>query len=63
MFIRYRNADSPVAIGGGKLKFVKPLEEDQTFEEFLEYITTQELTCTEGDVRYAQTRQRAIPSL
>jgi hypothetical protein len=43
-------------MGGGMLRFVKPLEEDQPFEDFLKYITTQELTHTEGAVRYAQTR-------
>jgi hypothetical protein len=36
------------------------LEEDQLFEEFLDYITSQELNHKPGDVRYAQTRQYAL---
>lgn len=57
----HRNADSPVGFGDGTLKFVKPLEEDQLFEEFLDYVTSQELSHTpSGDVRYAQTRQHTL---
>jgi hypothetical protein len=59
----HRNADSPVDFGDGTLKFVKPLEENQLFEEFLDHITSQELSHTSGDVRYAQTRQRALLEL
>lgn len=53
----YRNADSPTLDNQGKLVFVKPHEEQQSFETLIDYISTQEKTGdTTGEVRYAQTR-------
>ncbi|XXH00773.1 hypothetical protein Hte_007124 [Hypoxylon texense] len=57
----YGNADAPTTMEGGgqgeeDLVFAKPHEEDQPFEEFLEYLTTQEKRGLDGEVRYAQTQ-------
>ncbi len=53
-----RNADSPVSSDDGKLLFVKPLEEEQEFAEFLSYVISQELDGSNpGEVRYAQSRK------
>lgn len=50
------NADSPV-LENGNMLFVKPLEESQSFEEFINYVTSQQLANSPGEVRYAQTRE------
>ncbi|KAI0009011.1 phospholipase A2 [Xylariaceae sp. FL0662B] len=52
------NADAPTADEDGNLVFAKPHEEDQLFEEFLEYVSRQEKDASfEGsEVRYAQTQ-------
>ncbi|OTB06186.1 hypothetical protein M426DRAFT_119493 [Hypoxylon sp. CI-4A] len=53
----YGNADAPTTIDGeDDPVFAKPHEEDQTFEEFLDYLTAQEKDSKEGEVRYAQTQ-------
>ncbi|KAI0376655.1 putative pla2g4b [Hypomontagnella monticulosa] len=58
----FGNADAPTAIDGEEgLVFAKPHEEDQPFEEFLDYLTTQEKAGPSssegrGEVRYAQTQ-------
>ncbi|KAI1801385.1 Clavaminate synthase-like protein [Daldinia bambusicola] len=59
----YGNADAPTE-KDGRLVFAKPHEEDQPFEEFLDYLTSQELSShssfspesSKGEVRYAQTQ-------
>lgn len=56
-----RNADSPLARddgGAGDLVFVKPHEEEQAFESFLDHVVAQELGqgSTSSEVRYAQTQ-------
>jgi len=52
-----RNADSPTRNEDGELLFVKPWEEQQPFNEFVDFVAKQE---KEGrndlEVRYAQTR-------
>jgi len=51
------NADSPVQDEDGELLFAKPWEEEQAFEDFIKFVTEQELTGgTPGEVRYAQTQ-------
>ncbi|KAH8801572.1 cupin-like domain-containing protein [Xylogone sp. PMI_703] len=51
------NADSPTPDEEGNLVFVKPLEEQQPFDEFLTFVTAQELTGEPSEeVRYAQTQ-------
>jgi jumonji domain-containing protein 7 len=41
----------------GELLFVKPWEEEQDFEEFINFVTEQEKNgLVDGEVRYAQTR-------
>ena len=43
--------------------FVKPCEEQQTFEDFIDFVSQQgsriatSATCSETEVRYAQTRE------
>jgi hypothetical protein len=52
------NADSPTRDENGEVLFIKPWEEQQPFEEFVDFVSQQEL-CREKDVkevRYAQTR-------
>lgn len=55
-----RNADSPVARdgGAGELLFVKPHEEEQAFDTFLNHVIEQELGqgSPSTEVRYAQTQ-------
>ncbi|KAI1469786.1 Clavaminate synthase-like protein [Daldinia caldariorum] len=60
----YGNADAPTE-KDGHLVFAKPHEEDQPFEEFLDYLTSQELSSSHSsfsspesrrEVRYAQTQ-------
>ncbi|KAI0122957.1 phospholipase A2 [Xylariales sp. AK1849] len=52
------NADAPTVNSQGTTVFAKPLEEDQPFAEFMDYLTKQELESGfEGsEVRYAQTQ-------
>lgn len=58
-----RNADSPTVNEQGKLLFVKPHEEQQSFETLIDYISTQETSHdTAGEVRYGQTRPPPFPS-
>ncbi|KAI1772942.1 putative pla2g4b [Hypoxylon cercidicola] len=53
----FGNADAPTPMEGeDDLVFAKPHEEEQPFEEFLEYLTTQEKEGIGGEVRYAQTQ-------
>ncbi|KAI1391533.1 putative pla2g4b [Hypoxylon trugodes] len=58
----FGNADAPTTMEGEEhLVFAKPHEEDQTFEEFLDYLTAQEIADhsspeSHGEVRYAQTQ-------
>lgn len=60
----YRNADSPTVNDEGELVFVKPWEEEQSFDTFLDFVTSQELTSCipshkyrqEEEIRYAQTQ-------
>ncbi|KAH6649145.1 putative phospholipase [Truncatella angustata] len=55
----YGNADAPTLDAQGNLIFAKPHEEDQTFEEFIDYLTEQEddPSCSDTlEVRYAQTQ-------
>lgn len=50
------NADSPIE-HKGRLIFVKPWEENQVFDAFLDYVCKQELSGDrKGEVRYAQTQ-------
>ena len=53
-----RNADSPTTNETGELLFVKPWEEQQPFEEFVDFVAYQELRGKKDrrEVRYAQTR-------
>lgn len=55
------NADSPTkSPKDGNTVFVKPHEEDQPFDQFLEYVVRQETDPgfpTDSEVRYAQTRK------
>lgn len=63
----FGNADAPTLADDGELVFAKPHEEDQPFEDFLEFLRRQELDPTfrereregegEEEVRYAQTRR------
>jgi len=51
------NADSPTTNDDGELLFVKPCEEEHHFDEFLDFVTRQELVGdTSSEVRYAQTQ-------
>lgn len=55
-----RNADSVAEDDGGEMVFVKPWEEQQAFEAFVDFVAEQELA-GEGEVdevRYAQTREQ-----
>ncbi|KAI1377239.1 putative pla2g4b [Hypoxylon crocopeplum] len=58
----FGNADAPTPMDNdGDLVFAKPHEEDQPFEEFLDYLIAQEKAGhstpeDEGEVRYAQTQ-------
>jgi jumonji domain-containing protein 7 len=58
---RRRNADSPTKSHNGELVFVKPWEEQQSFEEFINFISAQARSGAKLDsvqeVRYAQTRE------
>jgi jumonji domain-containing protein 7 len=55
-----RNADSPTEDNNGEVLFVKPWEEQQPFDNFVDFLTEQELSgvIVESieEVRYAQTR-------
>lgn len=54
------NADSPAEDEDGELLFVKPWEEQQNFEKFIDFVTAQELAGVDlesvDEVRYAQTQ-------
>ncbi|WYZ38924.1 hypothetical protein EsH8_III_000838 [Colletotrichum jinshuiense] len=53
----FGNADAPTEHDDGEVVFAKPHEEDQDFEEFLNYVIKQEKTKdTKSEVRYAQTQ-------
>lgn len=54
-----RNADSPTRNKDGDLVFVKPWEEQQSFTDFVDFISEQEKSAKEevDEVRYAQTRE------
>jgi jumonji domain-containing protein 7 len=57
-----RNADSPTENSDGEMLFVKPWEEQQTFERFIDFVVEQERNNTSRqelkyEVRYAQTRE------
>ena len=56
-----RNADSPTWDKDGELLFVKPWEEQQPFDDFVDFIAKQELSGSQKveEVRYAQTRERS----
>jgi jumonji domain-containing protein 7 len=52
-----RNADSPTRNEDGELLFVKPWEEQQPFNDFVEFVAKQEKEGRDDlEVRYAQTR-------
>lgn len=59
-----RNADSPTNAEDGELVFVKPWEEQQDFEEFIDFLSSQEQSRatldTVSEVRYAQTRESYV---
>jgi jumonji domain-containing protein 7 len=59
-----RNADSPTRDEGGELLFVKPWEEQQPFDGFVDFVAKQELSGSHEveEVRYAQTRELPPPS-
>jgi jumonji domain-containing protein 7 len=52
------NADSPTG-NKGELLFVKPWEEQQSFADFIDFVSEQEESGEEkvSEVRYAQTRE------
>lgn len=54
----YGNADAPTPDNQGNTVFAKPSEEYQSFDEFLDYLTKQELghEHIDSEVRYAQTQ-------
>lgn len=61
LFIVFRNADSPTLNGEGELIFVKPYEEQQPFDKFVDYVANQEKSGDmTGEVKYAQTRETII---
>lgn len=55
------NADSPTTREDGSIVFAKPFQEDQPFQEFLDYVVQQETDpdslAPDSEVRYAQTRK------
>jgi peptidyl-lysine (3S)-dioxygenase / protease len=53
-----RNADSPILDENGNLLFIKPHEEDQDFEDFLDFVIRQEKEGRKDgeEIRYAQTQ-------
>ncbi|KAK9774211.1 putative Phospholipase [Seiridium cardinale] len=55
----YGNADAPTLDTEGRIVFAKPHEEDQAFEELIDYLTGQERDPSSKplEVRYAQTRE------
>jgi peptidyl-lysine (3S)-dioxygenase / protease len=58
-----RNADAPTKNQDGELIFVKPWEEQQSFPEFIDFISSQELrspSSSGSEVRYAQTRSSHV---
>jgi jumonji domain-containing protein 7 len=67
----FGNADAPTPDSEGRVVFAKPHEEDQEFDEFLQYVMRQEKTPVSsfdsrqevgngGEVRYAQTRKSHV---
>lgn len=54
-----RNADSPTRDRNGELLFVKPWEEQESFEKFVDFVVRQEKSGAQHveEVRYAQTRE------
>lgn len=58
-----RNADAPTRTADGERVFAKPHEEEQDFEEFLDYVIAQEKNpSSTGEIRYAQTRTNFLSS-
>lgn len=61
MLSQARNADSPTVDEGGEVLFVKPWEEQEHFEDLINFVTEQELSGVTvesvREVRYAQTRE------
>jgi len=55
-----RNADSPTRNEEGEIVFVKPWEEMQPFDEFIDFVAHQELVGGLEEVRYAQTQNDNI---
>lgn len=57
-----RNADAPTRTRDGERVFAKPHEEEQDFEDFLDYVIAQEKDpSSKGEIRYAQTRTSTSP--
>ncbi|KEZ39703.1 hypothetical protein SAPIO_CDS9655 [Scedosporium apiospermum] len=56
------NADAPTQMEDGSLVFAKPHEEDQDFEEFLNYVINQEKNPSSqgSEIRYAQTQNNNL---
>lgn len=55
-----RNADAPTRHDDGELLFMKPWEEQEPFDAFLDFVSQQELSKGNkavDEVRYAQTRK------
>ncbi|SPO00674.1 related to phospholipase [Cephalotrichum gorgonifer] len=51
------NADAPTRTADGDLVLAKPHEEERDFEEFLDYVISQEKNpSSKGEIRYAQTQ-------
>ncbi|KAH6680686.1 cupin-like domain-containing protein [Halenospora varia] len=51
------NADSPTKNEKGEVVFVKPHEEEQSFSDFIDFVSNQEKTgIVDGEIRYAQTQ-------
>ncbi|EHA55292.1 hypothetical protein MGG_08136 [Pyricularia oryzae 70-15] len=54
------NADAPTKLSDGSLVFAKPLEEDQAFGDFIDFVVRQEKNLAnhddEDEIRYAQTQ-------
>lgn len=53
---RESNADAVLEQEDGSTIFVKPLEETETFSDFLLYVQNQERSGTNGHIKYAQTQ-------
>jgi peptidyl-lysine (3S)-dioxygenase / protease len=57
-----RNADAPTLDTHGNTVFAKPHEEYELFEDFIDYLTKQEIDSPSEthEVRYAQTRKYTL---